>query len=129
MNKDWIMSDDGFDDLLEWLASDREQAAIKYEQIRARLIKFFSRSGHSAAEDLADETFNRVASRLSEIRHQVYGDPSAYFYGVARKVQLEYLRRKQPSALPESMNDSERVEIEHRCLEECMAKLSDANRA
>jgi len=128
MNKNWIMSGESFEALLGWLASDREQAGIKYEQIRSGLIKYFSGRGHCAAEDLADETINRVASRLSEIKHQVYGDQSRYFYGVARKVQLEYLRRKQPQAPPESINDSDQVEAEHRCLEECIAKLSDDNR-
>ena len=128
MNKNWIMSEESFEALLDWLASDREQAGIKYEQIRGGLIKYFSGRGHSAAEDLADETINRVASRLSEIKTRVYGEQSRYFYGVARKVQLEYLRRKQPPAPPESISDSERVEAEHRCLEECIARLSDENR-
>ncbi|HEY2962729.1 MAG TPA: hypothetical protein VGJ37_09965 [Pyrinomonadaceae bacterium] len=128
MNKNWIMSAQSFEALLDWLASDREQAGIKYEQIRSGLIKFFSRRGHSEAEDLADETINRVASRLSEIKNQIYGDRSRYFYGVAHKVQLEYRRRKQPQAPAESISDSDRVEVEHRCLEECIAKLSEENR-
>ena len=129
MNKNWIMSEDSFEALLDWLDADREQAGIKYEQIRGKLIKYFSGRGHSEAEDLADETINRVASRLSQIKDQVYGDRSRYFFGVARKVQLEHLRRKQPQAPPESAGDSARVEVEHRCLEECIAKLSGDNRA
>lgn len=128
MNKDWFMSEESFEALLDWLASDREQAGLKYEEIRSGLIKFFSSRGHSDAEDLADESINRVASRLSEVRNRVSGDRSRYFYGVARKILLEHLRRKQPSVPPEFVRNSGRVEVEHRCLEECMAKLSEENR-
>ena len=34
MNKDWELSQEDFDALLDWLDPDREQAGIKYEQIR-----------------------------------------------------------------------------------------------
>lgn len=128
MNKNWVMSQESFDALLGWLDSDRDRAGVKYEQIRCGLIKFFTFRGHCEAEDLADETINRVISRLNEIKNQVTGERSRYFYGVARKVQLEYLRRKTPPAAPESATDSELVEIEYRCLEECISKLSDENR-
>lgn len=128
MNKDWFMSEESFEALLQWLASDREQAGVKYEEIRSGLIKYFSTRGLSNAEDLADETINRVASRLSEIRDQVQGDKSRYFFGVARLVLLEHFRRKPPQRPPDTDGDSARVEIEHRCLEECIAKLSEENR-
>jgi DNA-directed RNA polymerase specialized sigma24 family protein len=128
MNKNWNLSKELFDALLAWLDSDREKAAIKYEEIRSRLIKIFTCRGHSEAEDLADETINRVTSRLSEIEDQFTGDRGRYFYGVANKVQLEFLRRKQPQAPPEPSSDSSRVELEYQCLEECISKLSEENR-
>jgi DNA-directed RNA polymerase specialized sigma24 family protein len=129
MNKNWVMSHESFEALLCWLDPDREQAGIKYEQIRSGLISFFTGRGHCEAEDLADETINRVISRLHEVSAQVTGERSRYFYGVARKVQLEYLRRKIPTARHELIIDSDQVELEYRCLEECMAKLSPENRA
>jgi DNA-directed RNA polymerase specialized sigma24 family protein len=128
MNKNWVMSQETFEALLDWLDSDREQAGIKYEEIRSKLIKFFSQYTHTDAEALADETINRVARRLNEIKDQVYGERARYFYGVARKVLLEYLRRKRPQPEPEPVSDSDRVELEYWCLEECMAKLSPENR-
>ncbi len=124
MNKNWDMSPESFEALLCWLDPNREQAGKKYEQIRTGLINFFTGRGHCEAEDLADETINRVISRLHEVSNQITGERSRYFFGVARKVQLEYLRRKIPHAPPESTTDSDRVELEYRCLEECMAKLS-----
>jgi len=128
MSKDWVMSQETFEALLDWLDSDREQAAVKYERIRSRLIKFFSASSQSEAEALTDESINRVARRLNEIKDQLYGEPAAYFVGVARKVRLEYLRRQQPRSENGPAVDSDRIELEYRCLEECMAKLSAENR-
>jgi DNA-directed RNA polymerase specialized sigma24 family protein len=128
MSKNWVMSQETFEALLDWLDSDREQAGVKYEQIRSKLIKYFSGSSQTDAEALADETINRVARRLNEIKDRVYGERARYFFGVARKVLMEYLRRKQPQAEPGPVVDSDRIELEYRCLEECMAKLSPENR-
>ena len=128
MNKHWVMSPESFERLLNWLDPIREQAAIKYEQIRGGLINYFIFRAPCDAEDLADETINRVSSRLGEIEFQVNGERTRYFYGVARKVQLEYLRRKTPQPPAELPIDSERLEVEFRCLEECISKLSPENR-
>ena len=128
MHKNWVMSQDSFEGLLEWLDSDRDQAGIKYELIRTGLIKFFNCRTHCEAEALADETINRVISRLDEVQSRVTGERTRYFFGVARKVQMEYLRRKTPQVPPESLVDSRRVEVESQCLEECIAKLSAEHR-
>ena len=122
------MSQETFEALLDWLDSDRELAALKYEEIRTKLINFFSATSQSEAEALADETINRVARRLNQVKDQIYGERARYFYGVARKVHLEYLRRKQPQSKQEFAPDSERTEIEFDCLEECVTKLSAENR-
>jgi RNA polymerase sigma factor (sigma-70 family) len=128
MNKNWVMSEESFEGLLDWLGPDRDQAGLRYEKIRVGLINYFIFRASCDAEALADETINRVISRLPEIQHQINGERTRYFYGVARKVQLEYLRRKTPRPPPEPIIDSERVEVEHHCLEECIGKLSDENR-
>jgi RNA polymerase sigma factor (sigma-70 family) len=128
MNKNWVMSHESFEALLDWLDPDRDQAGMKYEQIRSGLIKYFTFHAPCDAEDLADETINRVINRLPEIGFLVDGDRARYFYGVARKVQLEYSRRKSPQPPQENINDSERLENEHNCLEQCIRKLSPENR-
>ena len=128
MSKNWVMSQETFEALLDWLDSDRETAGIKYEQIRGKLIKYFLQYAQTDAEALADETINRVARRLNEIKDQVYGERARYFYGVARKVLLEYMRRKRPQPDPDPVSDSHHVEIEYACLEECMGKLTPENR-
>jgi len=128
MNKNWVLSQESFDALLAWLDSDRERAAMKYEEIRRRLIKIFLRRGCAEAEELADETINRVISKLNGIGNEFTGDSERYFYGVANKVLMEYQRRRQPQPPLASNEDSNRAEQEYRCLEECIAKLSDENR-
>lgn len=128
MKKEWSLSQEAFDELLAWLDSDREQAGIKYEDIRRRLIKVFAGRGCPDAEDLADETINRVTSRLEEVKKEFQGDPARYFFGVANMVYLEYLRRKIPQPPPLSSTDTNQAEIEYRCLERCVAELSNENR-
>ena len=100
MRKDWFLSQEAFDALLKWLDSDREQAAMKYEDIRKRLIKIFTGRDCVEAEDLADETINRVISKLDELGTEFEGDRGRYFFGVANKVYLEYKRRKSPQSSP-----------------------------
>lgn len=128
MNKDWFLSQEAFDSLLEWLDSDRERAAIKYEEIRKRLILIFTGRACAEAEDLADETINRVISKLGELGKGFEGDRGRYFFGVANKVYLEFRRRKSPQMPPFSPVDSNQVELEFRCLEGCIETLSEENR-
>jgi RNA polymerase sigma factor (sigma-70 family) len=111
------------------LDPNRDLAGRKYEDIRRRLIKIFTCRGCIEPEDLADETINRVTSKLSEVKPDFVGDPGRYFYGVAVKIHFEYLRRKPPPEVPAAPTDyDEAVETEFQCLERCMQKLSSENR-
>lgn len=134
------MTVESFELLLGWLDSSREGAGEKYEKIRVRLIKIFTCRGCSEADDLADETINRVTAKLSEIAPGYSGDPALYFYGVAQKVHLEYLRKK-PRVQESSQAGREpggqtnwpaeavdEIEDEYACLEQCMDRLPSENR-
>ena len=128
MNKNWVLTQESFDALLDWLDPQREQAGQKYEDIRLRLIKIFTCRGCFEPEDLADETINRVTGKLKQIEGDFTGDRARYFYGVANKVHLEYLRRKP--VLPSQVlpRTSDGVEQEFECLERCMEQLTPENR-
>ena len=128
MNKRWVLSQESFDALLDWLAPERDAAGQRYEEIRTRLIKIFTCRGCHEPEELADETINRVTDRLPEIQGQFKGDQAKYFYGVANKVHLEYRRRKQPQPIATPVVDSNEIEIQFKCLEECLDHLSAENR-
>jgi RNA polymerase sigma factor (sigma-70 family) len=131
MNKDFA---EDFDNLLAWLDPDRERAGEKYEIIREQLIKIFTWNRASDPDELADETITRVAQRVADIRESYLGDPSRYFYGVARNLLREDLRRlsrRQPQPEPEEIvsevTDDSRERL-YECLDKCLNELSPANR-
>lgn len=135
MKKDWVVTQQAFDDLLDWLDADREKAGLKYESIRVRLIKIFTCRGCGEADELADEAINRVTAKLGRVAKDYSGDPALYFYGVAQKLQLEYMRKQSvvhestdvplTARVPETTIE---IEEEYACLEQCMDHLSLENR-
>jgi len=113
-----------FDELLEWLDPDREQAAQRYEVIRAGLIRMFVSNGLSDAEHYADVTIDRVIKRLPEIRATYVGDPAKYFHGVARNVIREARRTREVATdvLPTPLLPVDRSETSE-CLSKCLGLL------
>src|SRR5438309_6302132 len=97
--KDWTLTKEAFERLLSSLDARRDRAGEKYENVRRKLIEFFEARGSHSPADHADETINRVARRLDE--GESIQDLSAYFYGVARLLFKETLRRhdKEPITL------------------------------
>jgi DNA-directed RNA polymerase specialized sigma24 family protein len=130
MNHESSVTQAAFDFLLAWLDPDRERAAEKYGQIHCRLIKFFTCRGRHDAEELADETINRVTLKAPEVAPSYVGDPSRYFHGVAQKVLLESLRKRPPPPLVPLRTSDEAEEAERAlaCLDRCMDKLTPATR-
>jgi DNA-directed RNA polymerase specialized sigma24 family protein len=132
----WVLDETAFERLLAWLDPVRERAGQRYEDIRLRLIKIFTCRGCHESEDLADETINRVARKLEEVAETYEGDRALYFYGVAHKVYLEYLRKRParvavlPPPAPPERSEKERAadEREYECLERCMSRLPAGNR-
>lgn len=129
MNRQNALTQAAFDSLLAWLDSDREQAGKKYEEIRRGLIKLFTCRGRPDAEELADETINRVTLKAPNISREYVGNPALYFYGVAQKVFLESLRRRPPVLWPPPHEpQSEESEREYQCLDSCMERLPAQSR-
>lgn len=127
------LTEEGFNNLLVWLHEDREEAGKIYEEIRSKLMRGFKSHGCMVAEDLADETINRVARRLPEIVDTYVGDPRRYFFGVAYKVLQEYQRRAMelvplpPREIPLEERRDDR-ETMHGCLELCLRHLAPQSR-
>ena len=138
--RDWTLTSEAFDQLLLAFDVDREKAGEKYEIIRRKLTEFFEARGSHTPPDDVDEAMNRVARRICE--GEQIQDLNAYFYGVARLIWLETLRAhdKEHTPLelaptPIAVNAGE-VEAQHQqreqrfsCLEQCLSKLSEANRS
>lgn len=133
----WAMTPEALDSLLGLLASDREAAGRKYEEIRRRLLRIFEWRGCPYPEELVDETMNRVAHKAAGGLELRAADPFRYFCGVAQLVFKEVLRenRKKQAALaeirraPPPPDDPEEEDGERlACLRHCMQELSDENR-
>ena len=119
-----------FDRLLAWLDADRDRAGEVYERIRWRLVTILASRGCALAEELADETIDRVARRVADIERTYVGDKAIYFLGVMNNVHHEHLRRPAtPSLLPTQNDDgSDAREQVHLCLDDCLEKLAPYSR-
>jgi len=83
----------GLDALLQALEPDRELAGLKYEELRRRLINLFTWEQCEAADDLADDTLNRLARKVME--GTVIPNLDRYAFGIARLLMQEEGRRKR----------------------------------
>jgi len=118
------LKQDEFDQLLGWLDPDRERAGQLYEKIRWRLIAILASRGCSDAEELADETIDRVSRRVADIRATYVGDPAIYFLGVMNNVHHEYLKRAPlPRLVPSEVQEETNEEV-HVCLDTCLSRLA-----
>ena len=127
MAKDKKLTKDGFERLLDWLDADRDQAAQKYESIRIRLIKILQARGCHTAEELADETIDRVMKKPDEFFDTYEGKPEAYFCAVARNVFYEFTRRPKSVELPPAIAFAEKNDEDSDrhfdCLSSCLESL------
>jgi len=118
-----------FAKFLEWLSPDVACAGEEYERLRFRLFNFFSKRGCVYADELVDETINRVILKSSEVQIE---SPLAYCYGVAKNVYRESLRKTRPHV---DIDDVQLVaptpaarSFSRECLDQCLDKLPAANR-
>jgi DNA-directed RNA polymerase specialized sigma24 family protein len=119
---------EAFDRLLAFLDPDRDAAGKRYVEIRRKLIFIFTCRGCPVPEELADITMDRVARKSAAIADSYVGDKNLYFYGVARKVFLESVRKKPKSDPPPKFEKTEEEELMLDCLEQCIKKLTPRNR-
>lgn len=125
--------------LLAWLDQGVNTNGQSYLAIRERLLGYFDRKNCLNADELADDTLNRVARRLDEEGGNIETEtPAKYCYIVARFVFMEHLRAndKENAALdnlsrqanPMSHEDRDRKEKLLECLDRCAAKLESSHR-
>lgn len=129
MKTDLTLTNEQFQKLLAWLDTDPERAGVKYEAIRRRLIAIFLNRGCHVPEELADETINRVARKGCELMEGYQGDPARYFYGVAKKIFSEHMRKaKKRRPDPPPMVSNAELEPRLNCLDECLDALDPESR-
>jgi len=137
MVRDSAIPPESFDEILAWFNDDRDIAADLYVQLRDDLTKVFTWNRCSDPEGLTDETFDRVARKVHELRKTFEGDPRLFFYGVARNLIRENPKkiRTQVSlentdlpANPISEVETENANLLEECLHICLEKLSSDKR-
>lgn len=140
------LTQEKFDKLLFVLDSDRTIAGERYEHLRQAMIAFFSFRGASDPEELADETMNRVASRLHDGAEIFSNNPASYFYGFARNIWNETVKKKNtlqpldetfsnqrssalnPHEMLEQQLEQRDIEIRRVHLNHCLKGLSEKDR-
>lgn len=138
-NRDADLREQTFRRLLAWLDQGVNTNGQSYLAIRERLLAYFDRRNCLNADDLADETLNRVARRLDEEGGNIETEaPAKYCYIMARFVFMEYLRANETefAALADmgrqanamSPEDRDRKEKMLECLDRCAAKLEVTQR-
>lgn len=122
-----------FNSFLDWLDSNRDSAAKKYEELRAYLIAYLDRRRCGESEKLADDTLSIFMRCLPRLRDKIR-DPRPYLTVVARNLYIDYITtRHLPlpenlTDLPASGDEADEEEQVFECLEECLQQLSAEER-
>ena len=134
MPQDNLLMQEDFETLLSLLASNREEAGAKYEELRKGLMRYFYLKGSSEPETLADETITRASAKISKLITDQNFQLQRYFYAIAVKVFLEYLKKEKKTKVYysegrqynhwQNLDESEYDESKYACLEKCLTKIS-----
>lgn len=119
------------------LDPDAQRAPAEYERLRQTLVRFFDLRGAWPPDECADDSLDRLASRL-EVEEDAHAieDVRRYAHGIARLVLLERLRKPAPASIehedlmnlaaPVSRADGDPLQD---CFDCCLAAQSAGNRA
>ena len=136
------LSQSVFDRLLAWLDDGTPSHGERYLEMRRRLVSYFDRRNRPAADELADETLNRVARTLEQDGVIATRPPARYCYIIARFVLFEDLRRERRhvgldettmrvdgrAGMAELPQEHVRREQHLDCLDRCLAQLKPDQR-
>jgi DNA-directed RNA polymerase specialized sigma24 family protein len=132
-----------FTRLLAWLDDGVPSNGERYLEMRRRLVSYFDRRNRPAADELADETLNRIGRTLEHTGAIATRPPARYCYVVAKFVLLEDIRRERrlvpldenwhsdgPTAAARVAPDEGLKVQEQRldCLDRCLQELKPEQR-
>ncbi|MGH9888796.1 MAG: RNA polymerase sigma factor [bacterium] len=135
-----VLAQVAFARLLEWLDDGVDSNGETYLEMRRRLVAYFDRRNRPDADQLADETLNRIGKTLETSGSIATTPPARYCYVVARFVLLEDIRRGQrfirfdearAPAVPDPRGTSGDVSIHEQrleCLDRCLHNLKPEQR-
>ena len=130
MARDSAIPPESFEEILAWLNPDRDVAAQMYVQLRYDLAKLFMWGRCTDPEGMTDETFDRVAKKVHEVRQSYQGDPRLYFRAVANNLIKENFKKIKTQVsldnidLPDhKVETAEATADIEDCLQSCLRKL------
>ena len=138
-----VLTETAFTRLLQWLDDGTDSHGESYLEMRRRLVWYFDRRNRAFADDLADETLNRIGLTLEKSGSIAVRPPARYCYVVAKFVLLEDIRRGRRSVQVDEARatgiersatltavDENGAVKEHRlqCLDRCLARLKPEQR-
>ena len=138
MKEHSVLKQEDLEALLALLSSDEEEAGKAYEDLRRGLVRYFASKGCSDSHALADETLTRVATKALAYDNSLNIKLTAFVYGFASRVYLEYRRRPQKRdvefdpvlhAPAYYFAESDDDEAAIACLDECLSKFPAEERA
>lgn len=128
---------ESLDEILAWLNPDRELAGCMYVDLRRGLVRIFAWNRCTDPEGMTDETFDRVAKKVHDLRDTFEGDPKLFFYGVARNLIKEYQKQVKsyvpiedvevPGSPPQEVEE-ESPDMRAECLRACLGELTSEKR-
>lgn len=135
MARDSAIPPESLEQILAWLNPDRDIAGKMYVQLRHDLAKLFIWGRCTDPEGMTDETIDRVAKKVHEVRQTYVGDPRLYFRAVANNLIRENFKKIKTQVslegidLPEqaTITSSGTAEIDE-CLQSCLRKLDKEKR-
>jgi len=138
------LTSEQFQRLLRRLDDHPGRAGEKYELVRWKLVKFFQWSSYSAAEELADQTLNRVARKLGVGAEEIE-DVVAFTWGVAKNIRMEARKKNfrtiglgdvpnqslasDAGSFAEALHRKIECQKELQRLHQCLGRLPDGDRA
>jgi RNA polymerase sigma factor (sigma-70 family) len=136
MARDSAIPTESFDAILAWLNPDRDVAAQMYVQLRHDLAKLFMWGRCTDPEGMTDETFDRVARKVHEVRQSYQGDPRLYFRAVANNLIKENFKKIKTQVslddvdvpAQQTIQTAEETADIEECLQSCLRKLDNEKR-
>ena len=116
------------DKFLAWLTPVTQDAGRKYQEIHRCLTAIFVRRGYAEAEELADETIDRVIRRVARDDSFDGDERLPYFVRVAYHVHLERQSKRSVLPPPPVTASAEELEAADRCLAHCLKRLEPHQR-
>lgn len=127
--------------MLKWLDPDPDRAAKLRVLIHRRLTSYFERNHCPDAEELADNTIDRVGKLLLEGKNVPSNNHDGYLLRVAFHIHQEHRRKhrttdplpdhlepRDPNTLPGDTSERLKKERLHKYLDECLEALPPESR-